>query len=79
MRLWDSEGKRWSKSVVEMGFEVLVVSQFTLYAVLNGTKPDFHESMGSETSRPFFEKVVARFRALYDPSKIQSPAPPSDP
>jgi D-tyrosyl-tRNA(Tyr) deacylase len=32
-RLWSSEDDRpWAKSVVDMGFDVLLVSQFTLYA-----------------------------------------------
>lgn len=32
VRLWDDEkGKPWSKSVMDMGYEVLLVSQFTLF------------------------------------------------
>ncbi|EDR24727.1 hypothetical protein, conserved [Entamoeba dispar SAW760] len=72
MKLWDSEdGKRWSKSVMDMGYEVLVVSQFTLYAILNGTKPDFHKSMRAEKSHPFYDLVVKRFKELYTEDKIQ--------
>ena len=37
-RLWDSpEGKPWSKSVKDMDYEVLLVSQFTLYGSLKST------------------------------------------
>ncbi|KAL7720961.1 D-aminoacyl-tRNA deacylase [Entamoeba marina] len=76
MKLWDSADgkKRWCRSVVDMKFEVLVVSQFTLYAVLNGTKPDFHESMQADQSHPFFDKVVQRFKDLYSADKIQTGA-----
>ena len=32
VRLWDDDkGKPWSKSVKDMGYEVLLVSQFTLF------------------------------------------------
>ena len=75
MKLFDSEdGKRWNKSVMDMGYEVLVISQFTLYAVLNGCKPDFHKSMRHEKSEPFFEKVVQKFKDLYAADKIQTGA-----
>lgn len=43
IRIWDDEeGKRWSKSVKDMKYEVLLVSQFTLFSKLKGNKPDFH-------------------------------------
>jgi D-tyrosyl-tRNA(Tyr) deacylase len=28
--------------------EILAVSQFTLYGILKGNKPDFHGAMGAE-------------------------------
>lgn len=50
IRLWDSEGdkkKTWAKSVKDMNYEILLVSQFTLFAKLKGNKPDFHYAMSS--------------------------------
>lgn len=45
-RLWDDQDKRtWRKSVSDMKYEILLVSQFTLFAKLKGNKPDFHEAM----------------------------------
>ena len=72
MKLFGPEDKRWTKSVVEMDYEILLVSQYTLYAFLNGRKPDFHKCMRNDTSKPFFEKVVQRFKELYKPEKIQT-------
>lgn len=31
--------------VIQRGYEILLVSQFTLYSVMKGNKPDFHLSM----------------------------------
>ena len=31
--------------VVHRGYEILLVSQFTLYGLMKGNKPDFHLSM----------------------------------
>lgn len=40
LRLWDAEGNEWKRNVVDSGGEVLLVSQFTLFARVNkGTKP----------------------------------------
>jgi len=39
--LWDApDGKPWSKSVKDMDYEVLLVSQFTLYGSLKSRKSD---------------------------------------
>lgn len=45
MRLWPKDGKAWSASVMDIKGEILAVSQFTLYSILKGNKPDFHQAM----------------------------------
>ena len=52
--------KTWDKSVKDLGYEILVVSQFTLYGVLKGNKPDFHNSMGADEARKIFEFFVGK-------------------
>jgi D-aminoacyl-tRNA deacylase len=48
MRLWEKDGKPWNASVMDIQGEVLAVSQFTLYAVMKGNRPDFHCAMPAE-------------------------------
>jgi D-aminoacyl-tRNA deacylase len=68
LRLWDDkDGKRWNKSVMDMKYEVLLVSQFTLYSVLKGNKPDFHKAMKPELSQEFFDTFVKEIKAKYEP------------
>ncbi len=56
MRLWNSkEGKAWCNSVVDIEGEILAVSQFTLYGILKGNKPDFHAAMQADEARFLFE------------------------
>lgn len=63
LKLFDDEGgKRWRRSVRDLGCEVLCVSQFTLYATLKGNKPDFHLSMDGERSRDVYEQFLRRIR-----------------
>lgn len=45
-RLWPDPdtGAPWKSSVASNGFDVLLVSQFTLHGYFSGNKPDFHLS-----------------------------------
>eukprot|EP00123_Amoebidium_parasiticum_P013202 comp21826_c1_seq1/m.31113 comp21826_c1_seq1/g.31113 ORF comp21826_c1_seq1/g.31113 comp21826_c1_seq1/m.31113 type:complete len:201 (-) comp21826_c1_seq1:231-833(-) len=67
----NEEGKMWTKSVKDLGLEVLCVSQFTLWAKLNGNKPDFHEAMEAARAEPMYNNFLAMMKKAYDPSKIQ--------
>ena len=51
MRLWEKDGKSWTGSVLDEKGDIMVVSQFTLYGILKGNKPDFHASMDAEKAR----------------------------
>lgn len=52
-RLWpDETGKAWKMSLKNLGYQVLLVSQFTLHGHFSGNKPDFHlSSTASVVSR----------------------------
>ena len=76
LRLWDDEARdrRWDLSVTKCGYEILLVSQFTLYAHMKGMRLDFHNSMGNAAAHPFFDKFVKAVRDAYAPEKIQTGA-----
>ncbi|CAM1308887.1 DTD1 (predicted) [Pycnogonum litorale] len=72
LRIFDDEdGKRWVHSVKEKKLEILCVSQFTLYAVLKGNKPDYHQAMAAEQSVAFYEEFLNEMQKNYDPSLIK--------
>lgn len=50
---------------------VLIVSQFTLYGVLKGNKPDFHVAMPPQKAKPFYGSLVDKFRKAYRPDAIK--------
>ena len=59
----DDEGKL-NRSVLEMGGQALVVSQFTLYAdCRKGRRPSFVEAARPEVADPLVEKFVDLLRA----------------
>lgn len=71
IRVWPGE-KPWSLNVMQKEFSLLVVSQFTLHAVLKGNRPDFHLSMEPTRAREFFDNFVELLRRSYVPERIQT-------
>lgn len=47
------------------------VSQFTLYGILKGNKPDFHVAMPPERAKAFYESVVEKFRKAYKSDAVK--------
>uniref|UniRef100_A0A0N5ANW7 D-aminoacyl-tRNA deacylase n=1 Tax=Syphacia muris TaxID=451379 RepID=A0A0N5ANW7_9BILA len=67
----DSSGKRWDRSVKDNGYEILCVSQFTLFGAPKGNKLDFHKSMGTPDAPIFYETFINTLRSSYIPDKIK--------
>ncbi|KAG5673054.1 hypothetical protein PVAND_003131 [Polypedilum vanderplanki] len=71
-RLFEENGKRWMKSVKDLNYEILCVSQFTLYCKLNkGAKPDFHHAMSGEKAKDMYNNLLTQLGNDYDPLKIK--------
>lgn len=75
LRLWpdlkDSK-KQWASSVVDNGFELMVVSQFTLFATFKKPKPDFHQAMGGSEAEGLCEAFVGKCRSELSPGKVST-------
>ena len=66
VKLWpDEEGRDWRKSASDLGVAVLAVSQFTLFARLNGRRPDFSKAMPPDAARSLFADFVHALRAAH--------------
>ena len=74
LRLWEDEsGRRWAKSAKDLDLEILCVSQFTLYHVMKGNKPDFHLAMGGDQSKLFYEEFLTEMKKAHsDEAKIKN-------
>ena len=58
----DDSGKRWSKSVKDLGLEVLCVSQFTLYGTMKGNKPDYRFAMSGDPAKDYYYQFLSQLR-----------------
>lgn len=65
MRIFPNELGKMSHSILDLGYELLLVSQFTLYGdVHSGRRPDFMEAAAPEKAESLFDSVVKECRVL---------------
>ena len=60
----EEESDRWEKSIQEIGGEILVISQFTLYGdCRKGRRPSFDRSATPHAAEDLYNRFVAKLRA----------------
>ena len=58
LRIFDDENGKTNKSIFDIGGEIMLVSNFTLYANLKGTnRPDFIYSAKPDVAEPIYEEL----------------------
>ncbi len=63
LRIFADDENRFNLSALDVSAEVLVVSQFTLYAdTRKGRRPDFNQAAGPEEARRLYEHTAQLFR-----------------
>jgi len=63
LRIFADENSKFNRSLLEVGGDLLVVSQFTLYAdTRKGRRPGFEQAAPPEISRRLYEAFVAALR-----------------
>jgi D-aminoacyl-tRNA deacylase len=61
LRVFGDDQGRMNRSVVDVGGEILCVSQFTLYGdTRRGTRPSFGQAAPGELAEPLYERVRAK-------------------
>lgn len=59
LRIFEDENEKMNRSLTDVGGELLVVSQFTLYAnCKKGRRPDFLTAARPEVAIPLYERFV---------------------
>jgi D-tyrosyl-tRNA(Tyr) deacylase len=65
LRVFENAEGRFDRSLVDIGGQALVVSQFTLLAdTAKGNRPSFTQAASPEAAEPLYEQFAAALRAL---------------
>ena len=63
LRIFADDDGRFNRSALDIGAEILTVSQFTLYAdTRRGRRPDFTGAASPELAERLYDHTVAQFR-----------------
>jgi D-aminoacyl-tRNA deacylase len=72
LRIFENEDGRFDRSVIDVGGQALVVSQFTLIADTTrrkGTRPDFSQAAPATQAEPIYQGFCTALRALGVPAQ----------
>jgi D-aminoacyl-tRNA deacylase len=65
LRIFEDDDGRFNRSLLETGYEALVVSQFTLYGDMRkGRRPSFNDAARPEVAEPLIEAYATSLEAL---------------
>ncbi|KAL7565262.1 hypothetical protein ACA910_014556 [Epithemia clementina (nom. ined.)] len=72
-KLWENDtGGQWRHSVKQKGFELLLVSQFTLYGTLSKkNQPDYKLAMKSQPARELYSQFFDMVREAYVGERVK--------
>ena len=66
LRVFEDDAGKMNVGPADAGAEILIVSQFTLYAdAVHGNRPGFTDAAPPETARRLYDEFVAHVRAEY--------------
>ena len=66
LRIFSYEDKGMDQSILDLNYEILVVSQFTLYAdTKNGNRPSFIQSMPAEKAKILYDLWISRLKQSF--------------
>lgn len=75
MRIFHDENGKLNLSALKIGADILVVSNFTLYANLSSRRPDFLQSMKYEPAKELYEYFLEKMQ--YEADQLREAEDPA--
>jgi len=73
LRIFPDDKDRMNLSIMDVGGEILVISQFTLYADTNkGNRPSFVQAAASDIAEKLYNEYVAAVRRTMGEPRVQT-------
>ena len=70
LRIFDDENGVMNKSVLDIGGEVLLISQFTLYGdAKKGNRPSYIRALNGEKSSPLYDEMADKLNKIVPTKK----------
>lgn len=63
LRIFEDEAGKMNVNPADAGAEILIISQFTLFADCKSRRPGFTRAARPDTAIPLYERVIAQCRA----------------
>ncbi len=63
LRIFEDDNDKMNVSPLDAGAQLLIISQFTLFADCRSRRPGFSKAARPETAIPLYEKVIAECRS----------------
>ncbi|XP_054264199.1 D-aminoacyl-tRNA deacylase-like [Macrosteles quadrilineatus] len=63
--------QRWTRTVMDKGQELLILSQISLYSMVYLDKPFFYQAMGARRSKSLYERFIKSLKRRYKSDKIR--------
>lgn len=63
LRIFEDEAGKMNVNPTDAGAEILIISQFTLFADCKSRRPGFTRAARPDTAIPLYERVIAQCRA----------------
>ena len=63
LRIFEDEAGKMNVNPADAGAELLIISQFTLFADCRSRRPGFTKAARPDTAIPLYERVIAQCRA----------------